>query len=309
MSATVEPTRRLTVSDIAKLYADGQRIPMLTAYDYPTAQLLDEAGIPMILVGDSLGEVMLGYDSTVRVTMAEMLHHTRAVVRGTRAGARRRRHAVPLVRHARRGARERRPVPPGRRRPGGQDRGRRPLRPDRRDARPGRHPGDGPHRLDAPGQARHGRQGPGPGQVPRPGPGAPPRRAGDPGGRRVRDGPRARPGGARRRHHASGCASRRSASGPAPAAAARSWSSRTCSASARSCPRHARPYADLRETILDGRDRPYAAGRRRPARSPGRSNVSRMDDEVLADVLGQTGPIDPATRTTPAGGIPLDRDL
>ncbi len=83
MSATVEPTRRLTVSDITKLYADGQRIPMLTAYDYPTAQLLDEAGIPLILVGDSLGEVMLGYDSTVRVTMAEMLHHTRAVVRGT----------------------------------------------------------------------------------------------------------------------------------------------------------------------------------------------------------------------------------
>jgi 3-methyl-2-oxobutanoate hydroxymethyltransferase len=83
MSATVEPTRRLTVSDITKLYADGQRIPMLTAYDYPTAQLLDEAGVPLILVGDSLGEVMLGYDSTVRVTMAEMLHHTRAVVRGT----------------------------------------------------------------------------------------------------------------------------------------------------------------------------------------------------------------------------------
>lgn len=84
MSATVEPSHRLNVSDIAKLYADGQRIPMLTAYDYPTALLVDEAGIPMILVGDSLGEVMLGYDSTVRVTMDEMLHHTRAVVRGTR---------------------------------------------------------------------------------------------------------------------------------------------------------------------------------------------------------------------------------
>jgi 3-methyl-2-oxobutanoate hydroxymethyltransferase len=83
MSATAEPTRRLTVSDIAKLYADGTRIPMLTAYDYPTARLLDEAGIPIILVGDSLGEVMLGYDSTVRVTMTEMLHHTRAVARGT----------------------------------------------------------------------------------------------------------------------------------------------------------------------------------------------------------------------------------
>jgi 3-methyl-2-oxobutanoate hydroxymethyltransferase len=79
-----EPVRRLTTSDIAAMYAEGRRIPMLTAYDFPTAQILDEAGIPMILVGDSLGQVVLGYDSTVRVTMAEMLHHTRAVVRGSR---------------------------------------------------------------------------------------------------------------------------------------------------------------------------------------------------------------------------------
>ncbi len=83
MSAAPEPNRRLTVSDVAKLYADGTRIAMLTAYDYPTARMLDEAGIPLLLVGDSLGEVVLGYDSTVRVTMAEMLHHTKAVVRGT----------------------------------------------------------------------------------------------------------------------------------------------------------------------------------------------------------------------------------
>ena len=69
MSATSETIRRLTVVDIAKLYADGQRIPMLTAYDFPTAQLLDEAGIPLLLVGDSLGQVMLGYETTVRVTM------------------------------------------------------------------------------------------------------------------------------------------------------------------------------------------------------------------------------------------------
>jgi 3-methyl-2-oxobutanoate hydroxymethyltransferase len=81
MSAST-PVRRLTVSDIAKLYADGQPIAMLTAYDFPTARLVDEAGIPVILVGDSLGQVMLGYESTVRVTMAEMLHHTKAVVRG-----------------------------------------------------------------------------------------------------------------------------------------------------------------------------------------------------------------------------------
>ena len=83
MSATSETIRRLTVVDIAKQYADGQRIPMLTAYDFPTAKLLDEAGIPLLLVGDSLGQVILGYETTVRVTMPEMVHHTKAVVRGT----------------------------------------------------------------------------------------------------------------------------------------------------------------------------------------------------------------------------------
>ena len=86
MSQPAEAVRRLTVLDIAKLHADGARIPMLTAYDYPTAKLLDEAGIPMLLVGDSVGRVMLGYDSEVRVSMVEMLHHTKAVTRGaTRA--------------------------------------------------------------------------------------------------------------------------------------------------------------------------------------------------------------------------------
>ena len=84
MSATTDTPRRLTTADIAKRYADGGRLPMLTAYDYPTAQILDEAGIPLLLVGDSLGQVLLGYESTMRVTMAEMLHHTRAVVRGSK---------------------------------------------------------------------------------------------------------------------------------------------------------------------------------------------------------------------------------
>jgi 3-methyl-2-oxobutanoate hydroxymethyltransferase len=83
MSVSSNPPRRLTIADIAKRYADGERLPMLTAYDFPTAQILDEAGIPLILVGDSLGQVLLGYESTVRVTMTEMLHHTKAVVRGT----------------------------------------------------------------------------------------------------------------------------------------------------------------------------------------------------------------------------------
>jgi len=83
MSASTDSVRRLTVADILRMHADGERLPMLTAYDYPTARILDDAGIPMLLVGDSLGQVLLGYDSTVRVTMTEMLHHTAAVVRGT----------------------------------------------------------------------------------------------------------------------------------------------------------------------------------------------------------------------------------
>jgi 3-methyl-2-oxobutanoate hydroxymethyltransferase len=84
MSAQNETVRRLSVVDIAKLYADGVRIATITAYDYPTAALVDEAGIPLILVGDSLAQVVLGYDTTVRVSMDEMLHHTKAVVRGTK---------------------------------------------------------------------------------------------------------------------------------------------------------------------------------------------------------------------------------
>jgi len=84
MSAQPETVRRLTVVDVAKLHADGQRIAMLTAYDAPTARLLDEAGIPIILVGDSVGRAMLGYDGELRVTMADMLHHTAAVTRGAR---------------------------------------------------------------------------------------------------------------------------------------------------------------------------------------------------------------------------------
>jgi 3-methyl-2-oxobutanoate hydroxymethyltransferase len=83
MSATT-PEARVTVLDIARMHADGARIPMLTAYDYPTARILDSAGIPMLLVGDSLGEVMLGYESTVRVSMDEMVHHAKAVVRGAK---------------------------------------------------------------------------------------------------------------------------------------------------------------------------------------------------------------------------------
>jgi 3-methyl-2-oxobutanoate hydroxymethyltransferase len=61
----------------------GEKIAMLTAYDYPAARLLDEAGVDVLLVGDSVGMVVLGYPDTTLVTMEEMVHHTRAVARGT----------------------------------------------------------------------------------------------------------------------------------------------------------------------------------------------------------------------------------
>lgn len=73
-----------TVTDLRRFKAEGERFAMLTAYDYPTARILDEAGIPVLLVGDSLANVVLGHDTTLPVTMDEMLHHTRAVVRGAR---------------------------------------------------------------------------------------------------------------------------------------------------------------------------------------------------------------------------------
>jgi len=74
----------VTIHDLRGFKARGERFAMLTAYDFPTAQVLDEAGIPVLLVGDSLAQVVLGYDSTIPVTVDEMLHHTRAVARGTR---------------------------------------------------------------------------------------------------------------------------------------------------------------------------------------------------------------------------------
>ena len=87
-SADGRPSRPVTIRDLTAAKQRGERFVMLTAYDHPTARMLEENGVPVILVGDSLGNNVLGYDSTVPVTLDDMLHHTRAVTRGAR---------IPLV--------------------------------------------------------------------------------------------------------------------------------------------------------------------------------------------------------------------
>lgn len=82
MSA-INTTARLTIRDIHALHRNGEKIAMLTAYDHVTATLLDQTGIEMILVGDSLGNVVLGHETTLPVTLDDMIRHTAAVYRGT----------------------------------------------------------------------------------------------------------------------------------------------------------------------------------------------------------------------------------
>jgi 3-methyl-2-oxobutanoate hydroxymethyltransferase len=77
-------TKKVTVNVLQEKKTQGEKISMVTAYDYPSARMADEAGIDMILVGDSLGMAMLGYENTLPVTMDEMIHHTKAVSRGAR---------------------------------------------------------------------------------------------------------------------------------------------------------------------------------------------------------------------------------
>ena len=73
--------KRRTILDLQAMKASGEKIAVLTAYDYPFARIMDQAGIDIVLVGDSAGSVVAGYDTTLPVTMDEMLYHTRAVAR------------------------------------------------------------------------------------------------------------------------------------------------------------------------------------------------------------------------------------
>lgn len=75
---------RFDINQLKTMKSQGEKVVMLTAYDYTTAKIVDQCGIPLILVGDSLGMVVLGYETTIPVTMEDVLHHTRAVVRGSK---------------------------------------------------------------------------------------------------------------------------------------------------------------------------------------------------------------------------------
>lgn len=77
------PSKRVTADSLRAKKRSGQKITMLTAYDYTMARLLDAAGVDALLVGDSLGMTVLGYETTIPVTLEDIIHHTRAVVRGT----------------------------------------------------------------------------------------------------------------------------------------------------------------------------------------------------------------------------------
>ena len=193
-------TRRITVHDIAGAKERGEKWPMLTAYDAMTASVFDEAGIPVMLVGDSMGNCHLGYDTTVPVTLDEMAMLSAAVVRGTSRAL--------IVGDLPFGTYQEGPVAgPAQRHPAGQGGGRRrgeaggrrALAPADRTAGAVRHPGDGAHRPHPAIRELHGLPRPGPRRGGRPAAAA--RRQGGAERGRVRGGTGTRTGGAGRRGH------------------------------------------------------------------------------------------------------------
>ena len=256
----------------ARRKGDGAPLVMVTAYDAPSARVVDAAGVDMILVGDSLAMVVLGYDDTLQVTTDDMVHHVGAVARTQAAAAGRRRPAVAQLPRVARGDGPQRGRARARRRRRGEAR-RRPqaARRGRRDPRR-RDPGDGPPRPH-PAVDPRARRLPGAGQAAR-------RRPGRSSTTRSRS---PRPGASRSCSSASPTASpgwsptrstsRRSGSAPAGTATARCSCTTTCSASRTgSCPKFVRRYADLR------RRRPPTAVAQLRRRRPGRDvPVERRD--------------------------------
>src|ERR1700753_1389084 len=172
--------RRGTVRDIAAAKARGEKWPMLTAYAALTAGIFDRAGIPVLLVGDSASMVVYGHESTIPVTVDELIPLTAAVVRGTSRAMGVSAPAVgSLPGLAGRGAGGRDPLPEGERGAGGQAGRRRAGRPPGRGPGRGGRPGDGPPRPDPPVGQRPGRL---PGAGPRRGRAAPAARRQDTGG-------------------------------------------------------------------------------------------------------------------------------
>ena len=285
----------------------AQRIAMLTAYDYPTAKLVDEAGMPLILVGDSLAMVMLGYDSEIRVTVDQMLHHTEAVVRGAHARwssatcpSCRTRRPTEAVENAGRFLQE--AGAQAVKVEGGVRSARRSRQSSRRASRSWAHIGWTPQSKHAMGgkvrvqgktvgsRARSHR-----------------RCVRGPGGWRICRRPRACSGRAGRGPDRTTEHSRRSASARGRTAPARFRSSRTCSAGPTGT--HVTPRTSRTFATRSSRQSASMPPRSRREPSPVPSRPSSMGEPALDEVLGRSRSTGLRTTTAPWAAIPLDRDL
>ena len=250
MAAAPADAAPVTIPDFARWKQQGRKISVLTAYDFTTARLLDAAGVDCLLVGDSLGTVVQGWETTLRVTLDQMVYHAEMVAAGRAAGAGGGRPAVrQLPGLARAGRAVGHAVPEGDAVPGGEARRGPAGRGDDPGAGRGRDPGDGARRSDpAVGPQARRLQGPARRRADRR---RRPRRGR---GRGVRRRARVRPRRARRPDHGRGCRSPPSASAPGRTATARCSSPTTCSACSRaSGPEFVRRYAELADDSPRGR--------------------------------------------------------